>query len=56
MDHSIEMGFYAAANIIENTNKYNVDAVNIEREYLEEKRIENIEDERVESKAVPKFS
>lgn len=45
MDHSIEMGLYAAWNIIEGGDKYDIDSVNIEREYLEEKRIENIEDE-----------
>jgi len=48
MDHSIEMGLYAAWNIISGTHKYNIDSVNIEREYLEEKKIENIEDEKVE--------
>ncbi len=45
MDHSVEMGLYAAWNIIEGEQKYNIDSVNIEREYLEEKKIENIEDE-----------
>ncbi len=48
MDHSIEMGLYAAWNIISGYQKYNIDSVNIEREYLEEKKIENIEDEKVE--------
>lgn len=48
MDHSIEMGLYAAWNIIDKNKKYDIDSVNVEREYLEEKRIENIEDERVE--------
>ncbi len=48
MDHSIEMGLYAAWNILERRNKYDIESVNIEREYLEEKRIENIEDERLE--------
>lgn len=48
MDHSIEMGLYAARNILSGFHKYDIDSVNIEREYLEEKRIENIEDERVE--------
>ncbi len=50
MDHSIEMGLYAAGNIISGTRKYDIDSVNIEREYLEEKKIENIEDEKVEEK------
>jgi len=48
MDHSIEMGLYAAWNIISGKKKYNIDSVNIEREYLEEKKIENIEDESLE--------
>ena len=48
MDHSIEMGLYAAKNIISQKKRYDIDSVNIEREYLEEKKIENIEDERVE--------
>lgn len=48
MDHSIEMGLYAAWNIIAGRNKHDVDSVNIEREYLEEKKIENVEDEIVE--------
>ncbi|OGF99942.1 hypothetical protein A2Y99_03930 [Candidatus Gottesmanbacteria bacterium RBG_13_37_7] len=48
MDHSIEMGLYAAWNICRKGRKYNIDAVNIEREYLEEKRIENIDDELLE--------
>lgn len=52
MDHSIEMGLYAAWNIIKGKGKYDIDSVNIEREYLEEKRIENIEDERVEDEEV----
>lgn len=47
MDHSIEMGLYAAWNLLK-TKVYDIDSVNIEREYLEEKKIENIEDERVE--------
>jgi len=51
MDHSIEMGMYAAANIIEGRDKYDIQSVNIEREYLEEKKIENIEDEAVEEPA-----
>jgi len=45
MDHSVEMGLYAAWNIIERKKKYDIESVNIEREYLEEKKIENIEDE-----------
>jgi len=49
MDHSIEMGLYAAWNIIENKQKYDIESVNIEREYLEEKKIENIEDETLEN-------
>lgn len=48
MDHSIEMGLYAAWNIIEGGSKYDIEGVNIEREYLEEKKIENIEDETLE--------
>ncbi len=39
MDHSIEMGLYAGWNIIEGERKYDVDSVNIEREYLEEKKV-----------------
>lgn len=39
MDHSIEMGLYAGWNIIEGKRKYDIDSVNIEREYLEEKKI-----------------
>lgn len=39
MDHSIEMGLYSGWNIIEGKRKYDVDSVNIEREYLEEKKI-----------------
>jgi len=54
MDHSIEMGLYAAWNIIENERKFDIENVNIEREYLEEKRVntkdmELAEDEHVES-------
>jgi protoporphyrinogen oxidase len=52
MDHSIEMGLYAAWNIIEQKEKYDIESVNIEREYLEEKKIENLEDETVEVPAV----
>lgn len=51
MDHSIEMGLYVAANIIAGREKYDIGSVNIEREYLEEKKIENIEDEIVEEPA-----
>lgn len=39
MDHSIEMGLYAAWNIVEGKRKYDVESVNIEREYLEEKKV-----------------
>lgn len=49
MDHSVEMGLYAAFNILAGKNKYDIESVNIEREYLEEKKIENIEDESLES-------
>jgi len=53
MDHSIEMGLYAAWNIIENERKFDIESVNIEREYLEEKRLntkqfELAEDQQVE--------
>lgn len=40
MDHSIEMGLYAARNIIAGKRIWNVDDINIEREYLEEKKLE----------------
>lgn len=40
MDHSIEMGLYAARNIITGSRKFDVDSVNIEREYLEEKKLD----------------
>lgn len=40
MDHSIEMGLFAAWNILEGKKTHDIDSVNIEREYLEEKRIE----------------
>jgi protoporphyrinogen oxidase len=50
MDHSIEMGLYAAWNILSGEDKYDIESVNIEREYLEEKKIENIEDELVEGR------
>lgn len=39
MDHSIEMGLYSAWNIIEGTRKHDPYSVNIEREYLEEKKL-----------------
>lgn len=48
MDHSIETGLYAAWNIITGEKKFNIESVNIEREYLEEKKIEAYEDEQVE--------
>lgn len=48
MDHSVEMGLYAAWNLIEGQPKYDIESVNIEREYLEEKKIENIEDEKLD--------
>lgn len=48
MDHSIEMGLFAAWNIINPQKKYDIDSVNIEREYLEEKKIEIIEEYLVE--------
>lgn len=48
MDHSIEMGLYSAWNIITGEKKFDIESVNIEREYLEEKKIENMEDEKVE--------
>ena len=44
MDHSVEMGLYAAWNLISGKYEYDIDSVNIEREYLEEKKIENVED------------
>lgn len=55
MDHSIEMGLYAAWNIIEGERKFDIDSVNIEREYLEQKdingkAIELSEDQHVEEK------
>ncbi|MBI2617147.1 FAD-dependent oxidoreductase [Candidatus Gottesmanbacteria bacterium] len=49
MDHSIEMGLYAAWNIIKGRKLYDVESVNIEREYLEEKKIENVEDKKLEN-------
>lgn len=39
MDHSIEMGIFAAKNIITDSRSFNVDSINIEREYLEEKKL-----------------
>lgn len=39
MDHSIEMGLYAAWNIIEDERKFDIESVNLEREYLEEKKL-----------------
>ncbi len=48
MDHSVEMGMYSAWNIITGEKKFDIESVNIEREYLEEKKIENVEDEIVE--------
>lgn len=55
MDHSIEMGLYAAWNIIEGGRKFDIESVNIEREYLEEKKVklrspELPEDQYVEEK------
>lgn len=54
MDHSIEMGLFAAWNILESERKFDIESVNIEREYLEEKKmadksIELPEDKSVES-------
>ena len=43
MDHSIEMGLYAAWNIIEGERKFDIESVNIEREYLEEKKLKDKE-------------
>lgn len=53
MDHSVEMGLYAAWNILEGERKFDIESVNLEREYLEEKKlkakeIELPEDEHVE--------
>lgn len=48
MDHSIEMGLFAAKNIIAGKKAYDIESINIEREYLEEKKIENIEDSTLE--------
>ncbi len=44
MDHSVEMGLFAAGNIMKGKKIYDIETINIEREYLEEKKIENIED------------
>lgn len=52
MDHSIEMGLFAAWNILKEKKVHDIDSVNIEREYLEEKRIETAEDEQVEPPAI----
>lgn len=57
MDHSIEMGLYAAWNIIEGERKFDIESVNIEREYLEEKKtvdenVEFSEDRQVEKVSV----
>ena len=51
MDHSIEMGLYAAWNIIEDGRKFDIESVNIEREYLEEKQ-QKVEIELPEDKHV----
>lgn len=40
MDHSIEMGLFAAWNIIKGNRAHDIEEVNIEREYLEEKKLE----------------
>lgn len=50
MDHSIESGLYSAWNIITGERKFDIESVNIEKEYLEEKKIENPEDINVEIK------
>ena len=54
MDHSIEMGLYAAWNILENARRFDIESVNIDREYLEEKETsvapELPEDQYVEEK------
>ncbi|MEK7166696.1 MAG: FAD-dependent oxidoreductase, partial [Patescibacteria group bacterium] len=52
MDHSIEMGLYSAWNIIENERKFDIESVNIEREYLEEKRLRVAEPELSEDQYV----
>jgi len=43
MDHSIEMGLYSAWNIIEGERKFDIESVNIEREYLEEMKLKEKE-------------
>lgn len=48
MDHSVEMGLFAAKNIISGKRAYDIESINIEREYLEEKKLENIEDSTLE--------
>lgn len=50
MDHSVEMGLFAAWNLIAGRKKYDIESINIEREYLEEKKLESPEDEFVEEK------
>lgn len=52
MDHSVEMGLYAAWNILEGERKFNIEAVNIEREYLEEKQQQPREIEYPEDQSV----
>lgn len=52
MDHSIEMGLYAAWNVIEGERRFDVDSVNIEREYLEEKRVNVLSPELAEDQYV----
>lgn len=52
MDHSIEMGLYAAWNLIDGEEKFNIESVNIEREYLEEKKINSKEIELSEDQLV----
>jgi protoporphyrinogen oxidase len=37
MDHSVEMGLYAAWNLLAGENRYDIESVNITPEYLEEK-------------------
>lgn len=52
-DHSIEMGFAAARNIIfGDKTAFNIDAINIEREYLEEKKTAPENDQFFEDKNV----
>ena len=52
MDHSIEMGLYAAWNILEKGRKFNIESVNIDREYLEEKKLKSDAPEFVEDQYV----